>query len=187
MNTYFKNIQIGIKTTWGGMKLTLKHLWQARYRRREHNIRESDYFFENTGMVTLQYPLETMPIPDNGRYRLHNEMDDCIVCDKCAEICPVDCIEIESVRAIGTIGRASDGTPIKLYAPKFDIDMSKCCYCGLCTTVCPTECLTMTPEYDVSTFALGEHILHFSKMSAEEAQEKRAEWEAHQANKKHKA
>jgi formate hydrogenlyase subunit 6/NADH:ubiquinone oxidoreductase subunit I len=177
MNTYFKNIQIGIKTTWVGMKLTLKHLWQARYRRREHNIRESDYFFENTGMVTLQYPLETMPIPDNGRYRLHNEMDDCIVCDKCAKVCPVDCIEIEPIKATEEVGRASDGSPIRLYAAKFDIDMAKCCYCGLCTTVCPTECLTMTKTFDYSEFDIRDMNYHYANLTPEQATEKKMLYE----------
>ena len=90
------------------------------------------------------------PIPDVGRYRLHNEIDDCIVCDKCAKICPVDCIDIEPIKATEEIGKTSDGTPKRIYAAKFDIDMGKCCFCGLCTTVCPTECLTMTKVYDFS-------------------------------------
>ena len=118
-----------------GMSLTWRHLWQARRRRMSTDIRKGDFFDLQEGIVTIQYPQETIPIPDNGRYRLHNEMDDCIVCDKCVKVCPVDCIEIEPIRAIEEVGRASDGSPIRLYAAKFDIDMAKCCYCGLCTTV----------------------------------------------------
>ena len=177
MNAYFKGIKDGISTTLVGMKLTMRHLWAARYRRRENNVRDSDYFFEDTGMVTLQYPFETMPIPDNGRYRLHNEMDDCIVCDKCAKICPVDCIEIEPIRATGEIGQASDGSPIRLYAAKFDIDMAKCCYCGLCTTVCPTECLTMTKTFDYSEFDIREMLYNFTNLTPEQAEEKKLLWE----------
>lgn len=177
MNAYFKGIKDGIGSTLVGMKLTMRHLWAARYRRRENNVRDSDYFFEDTGMVTLQYPFETMPIPDNGRYRLHNEMDDCIVCDKCAKICPVDCIEIEPIRATGEIGQASDGSPIRLYAAKFDIDMAKCCYCGLCTTVCPTECLTMTKTFDYSEFDIREMLYNFTNLTPEQAEEKKLLWE----------
>ena len=103
-----------------------------------------------TGYIIIQNR-EQIPIPDHGRYQLHNEIDDCIVCDKCAKICPVDCIDIEPVRSPEVFGQTSDGTPLRIHAAKFDIDMAKCCFCGLCTVVCPTECLTMTKEFDFST------------------------------------
>ncbi len=150
LSEYFKNISDGISTTLTGMRLTLRHLWNARKSRKPADIRSSSFYDQQDGIVTIQYPQETIPIPDNGRYRLHNEMDDCIVCDKCAKVCPVDCIDIEPIKAVEDVGRASDGSPIRLYAAKFDIDMAKCCYCGLCTTVCPTECLTMTKTFDYS-------------------------------------
>lgn len=159
------------------MKLTFKHLWDARRRRSHNNVAGSGYFNEQNGMVTLQYPFETMPIPDNGRYRLHNEMDDCIVCDKCAKVCPVDCIGIEPIKATSEVGKASDGSPIRLYAAKFDIDMAKCCYCGLCTTVCPTECLTMTKTFDYSEFEVRDMNYHYANLTPEQADEKKALYE----------
>jgi formate hydrogenlyase subunit 6/NADH:ubiquinone oxidoreductase subunit I len=177
LKTYFQHINEGIRTTLAGMKLTFRHLWAARTRRSNNNIRENDYFNEQTGMVTLQYPFETMPIPDNGRYRLNNEMDDCIVCDKCAKVCPVDCIDIEPIKATSEVGKASDGSPIRLYAAKFDIDMAKCCYCGLCTTVCPTECLTMTKTFDYSEFDVRDMNYHYSNLSPEQAAEKKSLYE----------
>ena len=183
MNQYFRNISQGVSTTLTGMKLTFRHLWAARNRRKENNIQKSDYFWEQNGMVTLQYPHEKMAIPDNGRYKLHNEMDDCIVCDKCVKICPVDCIEIEPIRATEEIGKASDGSSIRLYAAKFDIDMAKCCYCGLCTTVCPTECLTMTHEFEYSGFDVREMLFKFSNLTPAQAEEKRQLWEQYQMEK----
>jgi formate hydrogenlyase subunit 6/NADH:ubiquinone oxidoreductase subunit I len=123
------------------------------------------------------------PIPDVGRYRLHNEIDDCIVCDKCAKICPVDCIDIEPIRAIDEIGKTSDGTPKRIYAATFDIDMGKCCFCGLCTTVCPTECLTMTKVYDFSVTDIREHNFVFGEMTDAEIAEKKKLFEEHQKNK----
>jgi NADH-quinone oxidoreductase subunit I len=110
-------------------------------------------------------------------------MDDCIVCDKCVKVCPVDCIDIEPIKATGLVGHASDGSPIRLYAAKFDIDMSKCCFCGLCTTVCPTECLTMTSEYDFSVFEVKEHNFSFANLTTEEADEKRKLYEQFVAEK----
>jgi formate hydrogenlyase subunit 6/NADH:ubiquinone oxidoreductase subunit I len=177
MSQYFKDIQEGIQTTLTGLKLTFRHLLDARQSRKPINVQQTDYFGQDTGIVTLQYPFETLQVPDNGRYRLHNEMDDCIVCDKCVKVCPVDCITIDAIKATEEVGKASDGSPIRLYAGKFDIDMAKCCYCGLCTTVCPTECLTMTKTYDFSEFELGNMTYHYANLTPEQADEKRRLYE----------
>jgi NADH-quinone oxidoreductase subunit I len=183
MIRYFKEIVEVIQSTRKGMALTWKHAWDARKQRTQHNIQDTGYFSQPTGIATLQYPHVEIPTPDNGRYQLHNEMDDCIVCDKCVKVCPVDCIDIEPIKATGLVGNASDGSPIRLYAAKFDIDMSKCCFCGLCTTVCPTECLTMTSEYDFSVFEVKEHNFSFANLTAEEAEEKKRLYEQFVAEK----
>jgi NADH-quinone oxidoreductase subunit I len=183
MKRYFKEILDVIQSTRKGMSLTWKHAWDARKQRTQHNIQDKAYFSQSAGITTLQYPHVDIPIPDNGRYQLHNEMDDCIVCDKCVKVCPVDCIEIDPIKATGLVGHASDGSPIRLYAAKFDIDMSKCCFCGLCTTVCPTECLTMTSEYDFSVFEVKEHNFSFANLTEEEAAEKKKLYEQFVAEK----
>ena len=175
--SYFRDIQSGIRTTLKGLILTLRHLRNATHRRTAEGIASDTYFDLQNGLVTLQYPHEQLPIPDNGRYRLRNEIDDCIVCDKCAKICPVDCITIDAIKATEEVGKASDGSPIRLYAAKFDIDMAKCCYCGLCTVVCPTECLTMDKKFDYSEFELGKLTYQFAELTPAEADEKRALYE----------
>lgn len=172
-NTYWNNITGTIRSTVSGMKITFMHLIRARRSQPVLAISEEKYFAERDGIATIQYPHEMQPIPDAGRYRLHNEIDDCIVCDKCAKVCPVDCIVIEPIRATEEIGKTSDGTPKRIYAAKFDIDMGKCCFCGLCTTVCPTECLTMTKVYDFSVTDIREHNFEFAEMSASEIEEKK--------------
>ena len=159
------------------MSLTLKHFWQARRSRQPFAMEDSSYFDLQTGIVTLQYPHQTLPVPDNGRYQLDCEIDDCIVCDKCAKICPVDCIDIEPIKSSEVISYTSDGSPVRLYAAKFDIDMAKCCFCGLCTTVCPTECLTMTNEYDFSVVDITQLNFEFSNLTAEQADKKRKLYE----------
>jgi formate hydrogenlyase subunit 6/NADH:ubiquinone oxidoreductase subunit I len=175
--SYFKDVKTGILTSIKGLSLTFRHLRNATKRRTPEGIASDKYFDLQNGLVTLQYPYEQLPIPDNGRYRLRNEIDDCIVCDKCAKVCPVDCITIDAIKATEEIGRASDGSPIRLYAATFDIDMAKCCYCGLCTVVCPTECLTMDKKFDYSEFELGKLTYEFSNLSKEQADEKRALYE----------
>ncbi len=181
---YFQRVQYTIRTLWAGAALTLQHFKKSVVRRNNAvSVMDNQYFAVSEGLVTLQYPHEKLPVPDAGRYQLHNEMADCIVCDKCAKICPVNCIDIEPIKATEQIGTTSDGSPIRLYAAKFDIDMAKCCFCGLCTTVCPTECLTMTPLYDVSTYSLEEMNFKFSEMTTQEITEKKQAYEDHQAKK----
>lgn len=173
-STYWSNVVSAFNTLSEGLLLTVRHLRQITKRKKTKAIAESQYFDEGQGVATIQYPFEAIPVPDTGRYRLHNEMEDCIVCDKCAKICPVDCIEIEPIRAVEDMGKTSDGTPKRIHAAKFDIDMGKCCFCGLCTTVCPTECLTMTKAYDFSVYDIKDHVYSFGLLDEQEAIEKRS-------------
>lgn len=179
-STYWSDLRSGVQTLWGGLGLSVRHLRKSTKKWAQGGIEEDDYFKIGEGLVTLQYPLEKLPVPDHGRYKLHNEIDDCIVCDKCAKICPVNCIDIEPIRATEEIGKTSDGTSKRIYAARFDIDMAKCCFCGLCTTVCPTECLTMTNDYDFSTFSVKEHNFEFAEMTPLEILEKKRAFEESQ-------
>lgn len=178
--SYWKNITDSVQSLSLGLKLTFRHLLNARKSRSPLPITSPSYFSQQDGIATIQYPHEILPVPDTGRYRLHNEIDDCIVCDKCAKICPVNCINIEPVKAVEEIGKTSDGTPKRIYAAKFDINMGQCCFCGLCTTVCPTECLTMTKVYDFSVTDIREHNFAFGEMTEGEISEKKKILEDHQ-------
>src|SRR5687768_2603503 len=181
--SYLKNIGLAYQSLVAGLKLTFRHFIGARYSRKPVAISSPDYFSQPDGIATIQYPHQLLPIPDNGRYRLHNEIDDCIVCDKCAKICPVNCITIEPIKAVEEIGKTSDGTPKRIHAAKFDINMGQCCFCGLCTTVCPTECLTMTKVYDFSVTDIREHNFVFAEMTDAEVAEKKQILETYQKNK----
>lgn len=181
--SYLTNISDAITTTFKGMSLSIRYFFDARKKRKREWVGEDSYFHNAEGTFTVQYPKESIPVPDIGRYQLHNEIEDCIVCDKCAKICPVDCIDIEPVRSPEVFGQTSDGTPLRIHAAKFDIDMAKCCFCGLCTVVCPTECLTMTKEFDFSTTNILDHNFSFSKMSEKEIAEKKKEFEEYQEQK----
>jgi len=164
------------------LQLTWQHFVRSIKARNHTNT--PIYLQQEGSSITLQYPHEQLSVPSRGRYKLHNDIEDCIVCDKCAKICPVDCIEIEAIPAPDVFGVTSNGMKKRIHAAKFDIDMAKCCFCGLCTTVCPTECLTMTPEYDFSVFDVLEHNVSFANMSELEIIEKKQVWDAHVANKK---
>ena len=177
----FKNFINGFKTAWKGLTLTIRHLFASNAKRKITPVSNDNYFKSLEGTNTIQYPKQQLPVPEVGRYQLEVEIDDCIVCDLCAKICPVDCIDIESIKATEAFGQTSDGSPKRIYAAKFDIDMAKCMYCGLCTVVCPTECITMTNQYDVSVPELDLLTYEFSDMSAELADEKRKIFEEAQA------
>lgn len=170
---YFRKIGRSISSLWEGLKVTAPHFFKFGKRKKQTAIQKANYFEEADRAVTIQYPMEKIPLPDNGRYRLHMEGEDCIACDKCARICPVDCITIESFKANEDLGYTSDGSKKRLELPVFDIDMAKCCYCGLCTTVCPTECLTMTKVYDYSEYNRDNFIYHFGMLSPEEEAKRR--------------
>lgn len=177
MKGYWRRIKIASSTLKAGLSLTAKHIKNAKNQRTAIVPAAANYFEQENALFTVQYPKEKLPVPDHGRYKLHNEIDDCIVCDKCAKVCPVDCIDIEPVRSVNEIGKTSDGTPRRIYAAKFDIDMAKCCFCGLCTTVCPTECLTMTDDYDFSAYDFEEHNFSFANLTPLEILEKKKELE----------
>jgi NADH-quinone oxidoreductase subunit I len=181
--SYLKGITEAIHSLSLGLKITFRHLLNSRKSRKTLGITDPNYFTQTEGISTIQYPHQILPVPDTGRYRLHNEIDDCIVCDKCAKICPVNCITIEPIKAVEEIGKTSDGTPKRIYAATFDINMGQCCFCGLCTTVCPTECLTMTKVYDFSVTDINEHIYAFAEMTEEEVTDKKRILETYQKNK----
>jgi NADH-quinone oxidoreductase subunit I len=181
--SYWKNIATSVDSLLTGLKITFRHFKNARKSRKPVAIYDPTYFQQPDGIATIQYPHEILPVPVNGRYRLHNEIDDCIVCDKCAKICPVNCITIEPVRSVDEFGKTSDGTPKRIYAATFDINMSQCCFCGLCTTVCPTECLTMTKVYDFSVTDIQEHTYAFAEMTPGEISEKKIAFEEYQKSK----
>ena len=181
--SYFGNLFASLRSLKQGLQITFGHIRRSTNKRRIIPITDPEYFSYTEGISTVQYPHEMIAVPDNGRYRLHNEIDDCIVCDKCAKICPVDCIEIEAVRAVEEFGKTSDGTSKRIYAARFDIDMGKCCFCGLCTTVCPTECLTMTKVFDFSVTDIRDHTFVFAEMSQHEIAEKKDIFEAWQKSK----
>lgn len=167
-----------------GFSLTFTHLFR-RSKTIKENIQADNYFNERTDNTsTLRYPHVKLPLPINSRNQLQVEIDDCIVCDLCAKICPVDCIAIEAIKAVEDIGKTSDGTTKRLHAAKFDIDMAKCMFCGLCTIVCPTECIIMTDEYDVSLSSVDAMNYHFSTMSKEEAELNRQKLAAFEAENK---
>ena len=165
MKQYLRNTWDGIWTVFVGMKITFKHLF--------------------TPSVTIQYPDVKMPLPDRARNRLYVNMDDCIGCDQCARACPVNCIEIDTVKATpgDEAGVTSNGKKKALWVTKFNIDIGKCCYCSLCVYPCPTECIYMTDVYEFSEFKREDLVYKFSTLGEEEIEDKVAKYDVFMAEK----
>lgn len=160
---YFKNIWLGLYTVSVGMKITFAHLF--------------------TKAVTIQYPDERLQLPERERNRLFVNMDDCIGCDQCARACPVNCIYLETIKAVpgdivGRTGVTSNGKKKALFVPTFTIDIAKCCYCQLCVFPCPTECIYMTDVYEFSEYKRENFIYEFTDMTPDQIAEKKVKQEA---------
>lgn len=137
-------------TTVKGMGVTWKVFWKV----------------QRKGGVTIQYPETRDAIPMGSRGLLFNDVDDCISCRQCAQVCPVDCIYIEADKkpAGAPVDQTKGGVKKTLELKRFDIDVALCCYCGLCSSACPTECLYHTKDYEYSKYErdkLTFDYLHF--------------------------
>lgn len=165
MKTYLKNTWSGVYTVLVGMVITFKHLF--------------------TRSVTIQYPDVKIKLPERERNRLYVNMDDCIGCLQCERACPVECIEIETVKSLPTedLGKTSNDKKKSLWVTKFNIDFAKCCYCQLCVFPCPTECIKMTDVYEFSEFEREKLVYNFATLTPSEVEEKKANFEKMQAEK----
>jgi NADH-quinone oxidoreductase subunit I len=165
MRTYFLNFWQGLYTILIGMKVTFMHLFIP--------------------AVTIQYPSVKPQMPERERNRLYVNMDDCIGCDQCARACPVNCIEIETVKSIPgeDLGTTSNGKKKALWVTTFNIDFAKCCYCQLCVFPCPTECIYMTDVYEFSEFQRENLVFDFVTLLPEERIQKKKNFEELQAKK----
>lgn len=168
IKNYLKNTWDGLYTIFIGMKVTWKHLFVP--------------------AVTIQYPDERVPMVERARNRLFVNMDDCIGCKQCETACPVDCIEIDTVKALPTddLGLTSQGKKKALWVTKFDIDIAKCCYCQLCVFPCPTDCIFMTDVYEFSEFDRNDLVYKFASLTEDEIKEKTENFEKFQAEKEAK-
>jgi NADH-quinone oxidoreductase subunit I len=165
MKDYFLKFWEGLSTIMIGMKVTFRHLFVP--------------------SVTIQYPSVKPQLPERERNRLYVNMDDCIGCDQCARACPVNCIEIETVKSLPEedLGKTSNGKKKALWVTKFNIDFAKCCYCELCVFPCPTDCIYMTDVYEFSEFGRESLVYDFATLTAQEREEKKKNHEEFQAKK----
>lgn len=159
--TTFKSIFIG-------MSITFKHLFVK--------------------SVTVQYPRQRDVLPERIRMKLNVNIDDCIGCRLCEKACPVECIEIETIKSTAEddLGETSSGHKKRLWLSRFDIDLAKCCYCELCVHPCPTGCISMISDYEYSVLDRKGLYYRFAAMSPVEIEEATLKLEKEEEEKKRK-
>lgn len=92
--------------------------------------------------MTVKFPYEAITIPEGYRGEHEFDIDRCVSCNLCAEICPNRAIEMVEMP--------------EEYKQKYPktyprIDLRKCCFCALCQDICPRRCLTMTKNVFLAT------------------------------------
>ena len=112
-------------------------------------------YFEKDRLITVQYPEERSPLPENYRnfpFLIYDGEDEhaglrCVACKICEKECPPQCIYI-----VKSEDKKPDymGKP-QFYPAVFDIDISVCMSCQICVEVCPFEAIKMDKVFELST------------------------------------
>src|SRR5262250_208609 len=112
-------------------------------------------YFEKDRLITVQYPEERNPLPENYRnfpFLIYDGYEPnaglrCVACKICEKECPPQCIYI-----VKSEDKKPDymGKP-QFYPATFDIDISVCMSCQICVEVCPFEAIKMDTEFELST------------------------------------
>mgnify|MGYP001059883588 CR=1 FL=1 len=111
-------------------------------------------YFDKERLITVQYPEERDPLPENYRnfpFLVYDGDDPhaglrCVACQICEKECPPQCIYITKSK-----DKKPDyvGKP-QFYPAVFDIDISVCMSCQICVEVCPFEAIKMDKVYELS-------------------------------------
>src|SRR3984893_239387 len=110
-------------------------------------------YFDKERLITVQYPEERNPLPENYRNFPFLIYDDdphaglrCVACKICEKECPPQCIYI-----VKSEDKKPDYMDKPQFYPKvFDIDISVCMSCQICVEVCPFEAIKMDKEFELS-------------------------------------
>lgn len=135
--SYWRAIWGAIVTSIAGLRVTLKYLLSR--------------------PVTVEYPDVLPEVPEGWRGVHAYEVDRCIICHLCEQICPIQCI---------TIGAEGKGKNARLL--RYEIDYRLCLFCNLCAEVCPVECLWMTGDWDLACYKQGDCIIRFHERNPDE-------------------
>ncbi len=98
--------------------------------RKPHTIRYPEQ--EHFDMDGKKLPMDTL------RGFHSNDLERCIGCRMCGQICMNSAITYEEVPELKE-NKGKNVRPV--------VDYGRCCFCGLCTDICPTKSLHLTPNF----------------------------------------
>ncbi|MCL4412680.1 MAG: 4Fe-4S binding protein [Candidatus Thermoplasmatota archaeon] len=103
--------------------------------------------------VTRQVPEEKLDYPTRTTGRVFLDLDACIGCTLCEQICPNGTIKMATF-AYGKKEEFEKKYPNRrqLYP---SVDVSICTHCNLCEEICPTGAITLEAEVDEVHFERG--------------------------------
>lgn len=89
--------------------------------------------------VTVKDPLNDRPGAPRYRGFHQNDIEKCIGCGACSDICENEAISLVPVEGIETTDGDSGLRPM--------LDYGRCCWCALCVDICSTDSLKLSNEY----------------------------------------
>jgi NADH-quinone oxidoreductase subunit I len=140
MSGYFANIINGLKSLAIGLQITNREFLKK--------------------PVTLQYPHEALKM--TPRYRGHIELQrhvdtgthSCIACGMCANVCPSNCITINSKKVPGVKGKV---------LTSYMLNFTTCSLCGQCVENCSSNSLNFSNEYNLASTNKDAYIMDLLK------------------------
>jgi NADH-quinone oxidoreductase subunit I len=96
--------------------------------------------------LTVQYPHETLKMPDRFRGHIKLVLDPvtgrsrCTACNLCVRACPSDCISVEGMKREGEKKKS---------VSEYVLDFTTCSLCGSCIESCPSDAIEFSKQYNV--------------------------------------
>jgi len=129
MSGYLKELVGGTYSLAVGMGITIKNFFQP--------------------VVTMQYPYETVEMPERFRGHIELVADEegnslCVACGMCQRACPSGCITVKGAKR-------EDGGKGKVVSA-YRLDFTKCSLCGSCVESCKFgPAITFSKEYNLAS------------------------------------
>jgi NADH-quinone oxidoreductase subunit I len=99
--------------------------------------------------ITVQYPHETLKMPDRFRGHVKLILDPetgrsrCTACGLCVKACPSNCLEVDGAKREGEKKKS---------VTKYELDFTTCSLCGCCVEACPSDAIEYSKDYNRVSF-----------------------------------